>query len=110
MKNNVIRRIQELCRERNITVYKLAQLSGIPKNTLSNMIADDRVPTVPTIEKICAGLGITLSQFFTSDGVYPELTEKQKQVLLVWEKLSPGNQELTLKYMELVKEHQDKEA
>ena len=109
MKNNVIKRIQELCKERNISVYKLAQLADIPKNTLNNMIADDRIPTIPTIEKICQGLNITMAQFFTSDGIYPELTENQKTLLLVWETLTPGHQELALKYLELVKEYQEKE-
>jgi len=110
MKNDVIRRIQELCNERNLSVYKLAQLSDIPKNTLTNMIADDRIPTVPTIEKICRGLNITMAQFFTSSDIYPEFTDEQKKLLLVWETLTPGNQELALKYLELMKEYQDKEA
>lgn len=109
MKNNVIRRIQELCTERNISVYRLAQLSDIPQNTLSNMIAEDRMPTVPTIEKICKGLNITLSQFFSSDDIYPEFTEDQKKLFLIWESLSPGNKELAIKYLELIKEIQDKD-
>lgn len=109
MKNNVIVRIQELCSERGISIYRLAQLSDIPKNTLNNMIAEDRVPTVPTIEKICKGLNITLSQFFTSEKIYPEFTDNQKKLLLVWESLDPGNQEMAMKYLELMKEHQEKD-
>lgn len=109
MKNNVIMRIKELCAERNISIYRLAQLSDIPKNTLNNMIAEDRMPTVPTIEKICRGLNITLSQFFSSDNIYPEFTEEQKKLFLVWDSLSPGNQEIAIKYLELMKELQDKD-
>lgn len=109
MKNNVIKRILELCEERNISMYRLAQMSDIPKNTLNNMIAEDRIPTVPTIEKICDGLHITLAEFFTSEGIYPELTEKQQKLMLVWESLTPGNQELAIRYLELMKEYQDKD-
>ena len=108
MKNNVIRRIQELCKERGISIYRLAQLSDIPKNTLNNMIAENRVPTVPTIEKICSGLNISLAQFFSSEEIYAEFTEEQKNLLFVWESLDPGNQELAMKYLELMKEHQEK--
>lgn len=109
MKNNVIKRIQELCSERNITAYKLAQLSGIPKNTMNNMIAEDRIPTIPTIEKICRGLNITLAQFFTSENIYPEMTEDQKKFLMVWQSLTPGNQDMAMKYLELMRDHQEKE-
>ena len=107
MKNDAIRRIQELCSERSISTYKLAKLSGIPKNTMNNMIAEDRIPTLPTLEKICSGLNITLAQFFTSKDIYPELTEDQEQFMLLWESLSPGNQDMALKYLELMKEHQE---
>ncbi len=109
MKNNVIRRIQELCSERGISSYKLAQLSGIPKNTINNMIAEDRIPTIPTIEKICKGLNITLAQFFTSKEIYPDITEDQQKFMLVWESLSPQNQDMALKYLELMREHQEKD-
>ncbi len=39
MKNSVIRRVQELCKERNMSLYKLAKLSNIPNTTLTNMVA-----------------------------------------------------------------------
>lgn len=109
MKNNAIRRIQELCSERSISTYRLAQLSGIPKNTMNNMIAEDRIPTLPTIEKICSGLNITLAQFFTSEEIYPVRTEEQEKFMLLWESLNPGNQDMALKYLELMKEHQEYE-
>ncbi len=64
MKNSVIRRVQELCKERNMSLYKLAKLSNIPNTTLTNMVAQNKMPTIPTIERICHGFDITLAQFF----------------------------------------------
>ena len=41
------------------------------------------------LEKICSGLGISLSQFFQEeDSVY--LTTDQKEILDLWAKLSPA--------------------
>lgn len=109
MKNKVITRILELCEERKISIYRLAQLSDIPKTTLNNMIAEDRMPTIPTLEKICAGLGMTLSQFFCSDETYPDITEEQQQILLSWEMLTPSKKRLVKSYIEMLENIPDNE-
>lgn len=69
-KNKVIQRIQELCKEQEVSIYKLAIRSKIPNTTLTNMISKNTMPTVPTIEKICDAFDITLSQFFSSESIF----------------------------------------
>lgn len=64
-------RIEELCRENEITVNKLATMSGITQSTLNNIISGrNRSTTIGTIQKICDGLGITIREFFESDLFY----------------------------------------
>lgn len=66
--NAVKERIIELCKERSITVNKLATISGITQSTLSNIISGrNNSTTVSTIQKLCDGLGITIEDFFRSD-------------------------------------------
>ena len=61
-------RILELCRERKITVNKLATVCGLTQSTLNNIMhREGSNPTVATVKKICDGLDITMSEFFTSD-------------------------------------------
>ena len=61
----VRRRILELCREREITVNKLATVSGITQSTLNNIVSGrNNSATISTIKKICDGLNITLGEFF----------------------------------------------
>ena len=49
-------RIEELCRENEITVNKLATMSGITQSTLNNIISGrNRSTTIGTIQKICDG-------------------------------------------------------
>jgi transcriptional regulator with XRE-family HTH domain len=64
---NTLNRIQQLCNEKGWTIYKLAQQSGIPYSNLNNIFNRGTQPTVPTLEKICSGFNITLSEFFTKD-------------------------------------------
>ena len=71
-------RILELCNENNITVNKLATLSGITQSTLNNIInGRNNSTTVSTVKKIYDGLNITLIDFFTS-AVFDELEQEIK--------------------------------
>ena len=51
------------------------------------------VPTLPSLEKICAAFGITLSQLFAEGDTPVDLTESQKKLLQRWSRLSPAQQE-----------------
>ncbi len=60
-------RIRELCKERNMTQYKLYLASGVPQSTLSTIL-NCSFPSmkVRIIYEICEGLQISLEEFFTS--------------------------------------------
>ena len=61
-------RILDLCREKNITVNKLATISGITQSTLNNIISGrNNSTTISTIKKICDGLEISIEDFFCCD-------------------------------------------
>ena len=61
-------RILELCEENNITVNRLATISGITQSTLNNIVSGrNNSTTVATVKKICDGLSISVEDFFASD-------------------------------------------
>lgn len=61
-------RIMELCRERDISVNKLANMSGVTQSTLNNIVSGrNNSATVSTVKKLCDGLGITIEEFFRSE-------------------------------------------
>ncbi len=60
-------RILELCNARQITVNRLATLSGVTQSTLNNIVSGrNNSTTVSTVKKLCDGLGITITEFFDS--------------------------------------------
>ena len=60
-------RILELCKENEITVNKLATVSGITQSTLSNIVGGrNNSTTISTIKKLCDGLNISICDFFQS--------------------------------------------
>ncbi len=61
-------RIDQLCKERNITINKLCTICGITQSTLANINSRPNTNlTVLTIMRICRGLEISLDNFFNSD-------------------------------------------
>lgn len=60
-------RILELCSDRNITVNKLATISGVTQSTINNIISGrNNSTTVSTVKKLCDGLEISIAEFFSS--------------------------------------------
>ena len=61
----VKKRIINLWKDNNITINKLAIISGVTQSTLNNIISGrNKSTTISTIKKICDGLNITILDFF----------------------------------------------
>ena len=95
--NYVINRIEELCEKRQMTRYRLAQVSGIE---LSNLLNRKSLPNIITLSKICDGFGITLSQFFMEEDKIVNLSEEQRHVLDTWLSLADEERVLVKTYIQ----------
>ena len=83
---DILGRIERERLSRGRSEDALAENSGFPISTWRRR---NLQPNVASLEKICSGLGISLSQFFQEeDSVY--LTPDQKEILDLWAKLSPA--------------------
>lgn len=78
---DVIKRLNDLRLERNMSVYRLAELSGINQSTLANTFSRGTVPSVKNLELICETLGITLAQFFAEDETPMNLTPAEIRMI-----------------------------
>ena len=98
---DVLKRIEELKEERGWSNYKLSRESGINASTLSAMFKKNNFPTLPTIEALCKGFGISVSAFFIeSKEQHYILTEEQKDVLRLFSALSKTQKEKVCIYMQ----------
>lgn len=61
---NTIERVKELANERNLTLCRLALLCNVPHSTIKTTERRGGQLSLDTIERICGGLGISLSEFF----------------------------------------------
>lgn len=68
VKDLVAKRFEELCKERNIKINELANISGVTPSTAYSMMDESRRDvSIITIKKFCDGLEITLGEFFSTD-------------------------------------------
>ncbi len=80
-------RLRQLLAERGWSVYRLAVKCGLSESTLANIFKRNTVPSVTTLESICNGFGITLSQFFAENEMV-ELTPELKALFDNWVNLT----------------------
>lgn len=95
-------RIKELLKERNWSEYKLAKESGLSESTLYNLFRRNNVPTFVTLETICKGFNITVSQFFTESEMV-EMTPELKELFDNWVFLSASQKELLINIIKELK-------
>lgn len=64
----VVMRIEELCKERKMTINALCNASGITQSTVNDIVNGTTYNTgIVTIKKLCDGLGISVRNFFDCD-------------------------------------------
>lgn len=95
---DVLERLQKLMDARGWSMYRLAKESGLTESTISNIYRRNAIPSIVTLESICKGFGITLSQFF-AEGEMVELTPEFKEVFENWRTLTPEQKDATLAMM-----------
>lgn len=93
---DVLNRIQQERENRGWTEYTLAKNSELSQSTISSWYRKDLEPSLASLEKICKGLGITLSQFFSSEEYKNGLSREQSELIYLWGKLTPKQRESLL--------------
>ena len=96
IESKVVDRINELLENNRWKPYKLAKESGIPYSSLNNLLKHKNCPTIPTLEKICIGFNITLTDFFNFDAkplAEPKLSETELSVIDTFKTLSTKEKE-----------------
>ena len=62
-----VKRLREVCSERNITINKISNISGITQSTVSDIVNGTTTNTgIVTIKKLCDGFDISVRTFFDS--------------------------------------------
>ncbi|MBQ9885254.1 MAG: helix-turn-helix transcriptional regulator [Lachnospiraceae bacterium] len=103
----ILEKIRFLMNQKGYSENRLASECGITQSTINSMFKNNNLPSLPTLLKICNGLGITMSQFFQDDSDSPlNLSPSQLQLLNEWNNLSIENQKIILDIILILKARQ----
>lgn len=105
--DDVLQKIHFLMDQKGYSENRLATECGITQSTINSMFKKNNLPSLPTLLKICNGLGITLSQFFQDDNdAFLTLSENQQKLLREWNSLTPEHQEIVFDLILILKARQ----
>ena len=90
---DILKKIDDERMKRNWSEYSLAKNADLTQSTISTWYRRNLQPSVASIEKICKGLGISLSEFFNDESSYMYLTPQQNEILELWEALTPAQRD-----------------
>ena len=101
-----LERIEELCRERGWSHYHLAIEMDTSPNNIGNLFRRTTTPSIPTIRRICEVMGITMAQFYSTDGIQVTLSSQQKRILDLFDHLDRDGKLRAEAYMEGLSDRQ----
>lgn len=89
-------RISELCKDRGWSYYRLTKEAGLNRSNITSIVKGENMPTLYTIDRICAALDITLSDFFQDK---KQNITTGESFLHLWEQLPESCKEKVMIYM-----------
>ena len=95
-----LERIEELCRIRGWSHYRLAKEMDVSPNSIGNLFRRTTVPSIPTIRHICHVFGISMGEFYSTDGSQTVLSKQQEYLLDLYNQLGPSNRLRAEAYLE----------
>lgn len=104
--NSTLIKIKELLNERNWSMYRLAKESKIPYSSLNALFQKNNQPTLSTLEKICNGFHISMSEFFSDQTPYREeystLSESEKELIKIYKELTHEHKKILIQIAEIM--------
>ena len=97
---DTLKKLQELLNGKGWTAYRLAKNCNLSESTIANIFRRNTVPSIATLEAICSGFGISMSQFFSENDMV-ELTPELKRLFEGWALLSPEQKKAVMHIVEL---------
>jgi transcriptional regulator with XRE-family HTH domain len=94
---DILNKIKKLQNERGWSESRLAEEAGLTPSTVSSLYKRNNLPTIPTLQALCAAFGITVAQFFAGNDAPPDLSDEQAALLEHWNTLTDAQKEALLR-------------
>ena len=96
---DISKRLKEVRKAKDISVYKLSQLSGVSETHIRDLERGDKNPSLDTLTRIAAPLGLSLSDLLNETDDVSYLNSKEKMLVDYFRHLSDDKADTLLAFL-----------
>ena len=96
---DIAERLKNARKSRNISVYKLSQLSGVSETHIRDLERGDRNPSFDTLDRLAKPLGLSLADLFKESEEVSYLNEAEKELVGCFRMLSEDKADKLLQFL-----------
>lgn len=97
---DVGKRLKQIRKSKNISVYKLSQISQVSKSHIRNLEKGTKSVTVDTLEMLVNGMNTTMSEFFNEDNSIAYLNQDERALLRYYRTLTVNTSKAVVEFLE----------
>ena len=90
------RKLRKLRENRNMSMYRLTQITGVSGHHIKGIEEGTRQPTIDTLSRLAVALGSSLAEIFNDDMECTYLSEKERRLIENFRTLSDEKAEVLL--------------
>ena len=96
---DISERLRSIRKAKNMSVYKLSQLSGVSETHIRDLERGDRNPSVDTLCRLVEPMGVPLSELFNESNNATVLSDDEKTLLDCYRMLSKDKADSLLVFL-----------
>ncbi len=96
---DVIAKIDYLRKQKEWSIYKLAEESELTQSTVSNIFTRHSIPSIATLKQICGAFNISLSEFFSDSSGY---TDDEMLLIRKYRNLDDKNKKYISQFIDIM--------
>ncbi|HIU56631.1 MAG TPA: helix-turn-helix transcriptional regulator [Candidatus Ornithomonoglobus merdipullorum] len=96
---DIAERLRTVRKSKNISVYRLSQMSGISETHIRDLERGDRNPSFDTLSRLAKPLGLSLSELFNESDTAAFLTKDEKELVECFRMLSQDKADSLLRFL-----------
>ncbi len=96
---DIAKRLKNARKSKDISVYKLSQLSGVSETHIRDLERGDRNPSLDTLDRLAKPLGLSLADLLNETGEVSYLNKAEKELVKCFRMLSDEKADKLLDFL-----------
>lgn len=96
---DISKRLKEVRTSKDMSVYKLSQLSGVSETHIRDLERGDRNPSFDTLSRLAKPMGLSLSELFNETDDIAFLNKEEKELVECYRMLPKEKAETLLAFL-----------